>query len=125
MMAFERYRTMGLRADPALAAMHLQWFAAEDEGRTEEPTEHKIRKAREEGKVAKSMEVSSAVVLLFAVATLAALGPYYLRTLRSMMVFFLRGPGGGEVVTNGSLFPVFLGYFVRLAAPVALARRTK
>ena len=38
----------------ALAAMHLQWFAAEDEGRTEEPTEHKIQKAREDGKVAKS-----------------------------------------------------------------------
>ncbi|KKK78048.1 hypothetical protein LCGC14_2847490, partial [marine sediment metagenome] len=22
--------------------IHLQWFAAEDEGRTEEPTEHKL-----------------------------------------------------------------------------------
>ena len=30
----------------------LQWFAAEDEGRTEDPTEYKIRKAREEGRVA-------------------------------------------------------------------------
>ena len=29
--------------------VHLQWFAAEDQGRTEEPTEHKIRKARERG----------------------------------------------------------------------------
>ena len=27
-------------------SMDLQWFAAEDEGRTEEPTEQKIRKAR-------------------------------------------------------------------------------
>ena len=45
--------------------VHLQWFAAEDEGRTEEPTEHKLRKAREEGKVAKSVEVSSSLVLLF------------------------------------------------------------
>ena len=25
--------------------IHIQWFAAEDEGRTEEPTEQKIRKA--------------------------------------------------------------------------------
>ena len=31
-------------------AIGLQWFAAEDEGRTEEPTEYKIKKAREEGK---------------------------------------------------------------------------
>ena len=36
-------------------------FAAEDEGRTEEPTEHKLRKAREEGKVAKSGEFTSAL----------------------------------------------------------------
>jgi hypothetical protein len=27
--------------------IHLQWFAAEDEGRTEDPTERKIRKARD------------------------------------------------------------------------------
>ena len=33
----------------------LQWFAsAEEEGRTEDPTEHKLKKAREEGRVAKS-----------------------------------------------------------------------
>ena len=35
----------------------LQWFAAEDEGRTEEPSETKLRKAREEGRVAKSQEL--------------------------------------------------------------------
>ena len=33
----------------------LQWFAsAEEEGRTEQPSEHKLRKAREEGRVAKA-----------------------------------------------------------------------
>ena len=31
----------------------LQWFAAEDEGRTEQPSEHKLRKAREEGRIPK------------------------------------------------------------------------
>ena len=29
----------------------LQWFAAEDEGRTEEASEYKLRKAREEGRI--------------------------------------------------------------------------
>ena len=43
----------------------LQLFAAEDEGRTEEPTEYKKRKAREEGKVVKTQELPSALVLLF------------------------------------------------------------
>src|SRR5690606_10301514 len=46
-------------------SLGYQWFAAEDEGRTEDATEHKIRKAREEGKVAKSPDVTSALVLLF------------------------------------------------------------
>jgi flagellar biosynthetic protein FlhB len=43
----------------------LQLFAAEDEGRTEEPTEYKKRKAREEGKVVKTQELPAALVLLF------------------------------------------------------------
>jgi flagellar biosynthetic protein FlhB len=67
--------------------MHLQWFAAEDEGRTEEPTEHKLRKAREEGRVAKSVELASTFVLLFVVLALALLGPYYLKTLGEMTRF--------------------------------------
>ena len=29
----------------------LQWFAAEEEGRTEDPSEYKLRKAREEGRL--------------------------------------------------------------------------
>ena len=41
-------RRISLAEDP-LFGIHLQWFAAEDEGRTEDPTERKIRKAREEG----------------------------------------------------------------------------
>ena len=40
-------------------------MAAEDEGRTEEPSEYKLEKARKEGRVAKSQEISSSLVLLF------------------------------------------------------------
>ena len=43
----------------------LQWFAAEDEGRTEEPSEIKLQKARKEGRVAKSTELNGAFVFLF------------------------------------------------------------
>jgi len=44
----------------------LQLFAsAEDEGRTEEPTERKRRKAREEGNVAKSQNLVSAFCFPF------------------------------------------------------------
>ena len=45
--------------------LDLQWFAsAEEEGRTEQPSEYKLRKAREEGRVAKSQELSGALVML-------------------------------------------------------------
>lgn len=66
----------------------LQWFAAEDEGRTEEPSEYKLQKAREEGRVAKSTELSGAIVLLFTVLTLILLGSYIFRTSAEIMRFF-------------------------------------
>ena len=42
----------------------LQLFAAEDEGRTEEPTEKKLREAREKGQVAKTQELPQALVVI-------------------------------------------------------------
>lgn len=52
----------------------LQMFAADDEGRTEDPTDRKIQKAREEGQVPKSQEIIHVISLylgaLVAVITL-------------------------------------------------------
>ncbi|MDR1626777.1 MAG: flagellar biosynthesis protein FlhB [Spirochaetia bacterium] len=116
------YRAMLLRQSPALAGMHLQWFAAEDEGRTEDPSEHKLRKAREEeGRVAKSQEVPSAIVLLAAIIVLAFFAPYYVRTFRAMMVFFLQRSGSAENLLEGGLFVAFLQFFARLTLPVFAA----
>jgi flagellar biosynthetic protein FlhB len=100
--------------------VHLQWFAAEDEGRTEEPTEHKLRKAREEGRVAKSQDLASSIVLLMVVATIALLGPYYLKTLREMVYHFIRKAGDAGAGFDRTLFQAFLQYFLRLLAPVAV-----
>jgi len=102
-----------------LAAMHLQWFAAEDEGRTEEATEHKIRKAREEGKVAKSQDVTSAVILLFTVVTLALLSGYLLRNMANMVSYFFRRSTEIDIVTDQTVYNTFLHYFVVLTVPVA------
>ena len=49
-------------------------MAAEDEGRTEEASAYKLEKARKEGRVAKSQEISGALVLLFCVLVLIFLG---------------------------------------------------
>ncbi|HAV43360.1 TPA: flagellar biosynthesis protein FlhB [bacterium] len=57
----------------------LQLFAsAEEEGRTEQPTGRKVSKAREKGQVAKSAEVTQALVLLFGFVLLCLISPYML-----------------------------------------------
>ncbi len=102
-----------------LLAMDLQWFAAEDEGRTEDPTEQKIRKAREDGKVAKSPDVSTAIVLLFSVVALGILGPYMLRMILSMTRYYLGGSAQIDPTESGILMRAFLEYFLRIIAPIA------
>jgi len=98
----------------------LQWFAAEDEGRTEEPTEQKIRKAREEGKVAKSSELSSALVVLFPIVALALLGPYIVQTMIEMLRYFFTASTKVDVTTDATVYPAFLSYFAKMTFPVAV-----
>ncbi|MDI6703092.1 MAG: flagellar biosynthesis protein FlhB [bacterium] len=59
----------------------LQLFAAEDEGRTEDPTSRKISKARQKGQVAKSAEISQISTTLVCLFLLSLLGSYYLTEL--------------------------------------------
>ena len=103
-----------------VAAMHLQWFAAEDEGRTEEPTEHKIRKAREEGKVAKSQDVTGSIILLFSVVALLILARYLFSNSLEMVSYFLGRSTQSDVVGDGTLIRAFYAYFIRLALPIAM-----
>jgi len=105
--------------DP-LIHVHLQWFAAEDEGRTEEPTEHKLRKAREEGKVAKSAEFTSALVLLFGIATLGILAGYLLRNAADMIRYFLVKSCELDITRDRGLTMAFYTYFLRLVVPTML-----
>ena len=97
----------------------LQWFAAEDEGRTEEPSEYKIRKAREEGKVAKSADLASAVVLLFCVAAIAVLGSYMVRTMMEMLRYYLNLASSSNITGDARLSSAFFSYFARLGLPIA------
>ncbi|NIZ40490.1 flagellar biosynthesis protein FlhB [Entomospira entomophila] len=72
----------------------LQHFAkAEDEGRTEEPTDRKKRKSRKEGKVAKSADLAQAVTMLVALFTFAFLGRRIILTLGEMMHFYFSQVG--------------------------------
>jgi flagellar biosynthesis protein FlhB len=101
------------------ATIHLQWFAAEDEGRTEEPSELKLRKAREEGRVAKSQELIGAVGLLFPASALVLLGPYLARTMREMLLYYLGLVGSTDITTDaGPVAMAFFSYFTKLTLPI-------
>ncbi len=103
-----------------LAHVHLQWFAPEDEGKTEEPTEYRLRKEREEGRVPKSPDLVSAVGLLLCSVALAILGPWMFGTLRGMTRWFLTVSTELDPVTeSGPLADAFLSYFSRLVLPLA------
>ena len=102
----------------AALRMHLQWFAAEDEGRTHEPTEVTYRKAREEGRVAKSQELIAALGLLFPAITLIILAPYMLRTCTEMLRFFYTRINELNPLTDGVTARLFLNYFIRMALPL-------
>lgn len=60
-------------------AIQLQLFAAEDEGRTEPPSERRRREEREKGNVPKSPEVASVLVLLGGTATLYIFGEKFIK----------------------------------------------
>ncbi len=101
----------------AIFDVHLQWFAAEDEGRTEEPSEHKLRKAREEGKVARSADVSSSLVLLAGISALGLLAGNILRTSAQMYVYFLSLASSPNAL-NGGLLLAFVSWLVKIVLPV-------
>ncbi len=96
----------------------IQWFAAEDEGRTEEPTEHKLRKAREEGKVVKSVEFTSAMILLFSVIVIALTSSIFLKNSVAMLRFFFANSSKIDITSDNSVVKAFYSFFIKLGAPI-------
>jgi flagellar biosynthetic protein FlhB len=109
---------LGLSAVPF--PFDLQLFAAEDEGRTEEPTEYKKRKAREEGKVARTPELPGALVLLFGFFLLFIIFRSLYRNSVSMVEYYLNLVPA--VVSSGEnimfIWKPVLPMLVRLSAPI-------
>lgn len=97
----------------------LQWFAAEDEGRTEEPSELKIERARKEGRVAKSQDLNSSLVFLFAVLTLILLGKFIFQSCAEILIFFFERVLSKEVM-NSSLGFAFINYLLKIVLPIAV-----
>ena len=98
--------------------MDLQLFAAEDEGRTQEPTDVTYRKAREEGRVSKSQELNAALGLLLPAVAIIFLAPYMLSTCAEMLRFFFNRINELDPLTDRVTAGVMLNYFIRLTLPV-------
>ncbi|HUW68854.1 MAG TPA: flagellar biosynthesis protein FlhB [bacterium] len=104
-----------------LSHVHLQWFAPEDEGKTEEATEYRLRKEREEGRVAKSPDLVAAIGLLLSSVALAIFGPWIFTGLRDMTRWFLTVSIELDPRTDAApLGGAFLSYFARLTVPIAI-----
>ena len=103
-----------------MSQIDLQWFAAEDEGKTEQPTEHKLQKARkEEGRVPKSQELNSCIIFLFLILLLVLLAPRIENMLKEMMVFFFTNINV-ERVDDGRFAAVSLRYFLFISLPFSI-----
>jgi flagellar biosynthetic protein FlhB len=104
----------------SLLPIHLQWFSdnAEEEGRTEPPTEHKIQRLREEGQVSKSQELIGAVTLFLPALLLLFLAPYMLRTCVEMVRFFFLRAAELDPVKDALIVGAFFNYMARLSLPI-------
>lgn len=80
----------------------LQLFAAEDEGRTEEPTEKKLREAREKGQVAKTQELSQAIVVITGCLVIFIFSSWIYDTMAMITRYYLTSFAGREL-TLGTL----------------------
>ena len=80
----------------------LQLFAAEDEGRTEEPTEKKIREAREKGQVIKTMEYPQAVVVLAGCLVIFIFGSWMYDSMAKITKYYFTS-FAGMVMTERSI----------------------
>ncbi|MDR0315930.1 MAG: flagellar biosynthesis protein FlhB [Treponema sp.] len=103
--------------------IHLQWFSDGDneaEGRTEQPTEHKLQRLREEGQVVKSQELVGALGLFLPALLLLFLAPSMLRTCVEMVRFFFLRAIELDPTKDGIIVLIFLRYLVRLLWPILL-----
>lgn len=99
-----------------MSQIDLQWFAAEDEGRTEKPSESKLRKAREEGQVAKSVELNGSLVYFFSVILLTFLAPWMEKRFEEIMIFFFNNATVSKA-DDVRFYYVFLRFFLMLVLP--------
>jgi flagellar biosynthetic protein FlhB len=89
--------------------------------KTEKPSAQKLRKAREEGQVARSKDVATAVGVIVGLKLLVALGPQYLEDFHALFARALAPMAGPGALDNAgsTLFGDSLLLMGRMVAPLA------
>ncbi|MCB1303753.1 MAG: EscU/YscU/HrcU family type III secretion system export apparatus switch protein, partial [Leptospiraceae bacterium] len=82
-------------------ALDLQLFAAEDEGRTEEPSERRKREEREKGNVPKSQDLAGSAILIGGVLILFFFGTYIVQRIGELFARYF-----GLIATQGGVFGI-------------------
>lgn len=95
-------------------------MAAEEEGRTEEPSEYKLEKARKEGRVAKTQELAGSLVLLLTVILLLFMGKSILSSCAELMRFFFLRTSDPDM-RDSSYFTAFINFFARIILPLGVS----
>ncbi len=100
--------------------LNLQRFAsAESEGRTEDASEHKKRKAREEGRVALSKEMPAVVVTIAAYGVLVVLGKYVYDVISEAFYYIFAHYNELSVFEYGTYKAGLLDPIVKVFSPMA------
>ncbi|HRZ27732.1 MAG TPA: EscU/YscU/HrcU family type III secretion system export apparatus switch protein, partial [Spirochaetota bacterium] len=120
---FIRKYNMWTGEGPLPFSFDLQLFAAEDEGRTEEPTEKKIREAREKGQVARTDELPQALVVLAGFFVILLFSSWIYDTMAHLMKYYLSSFSSVSI-TERSLqkhFLLLLFESAKILAPIFVA----
>jgi flagellar biosynthesis protein FlhB len=104
---------------PENYSFDLQRFAsAENEGRTEKATEHKKRKAREEGRVALSKDIPAALITLFGFITIYFLGSYSFQVLIDTFLYTFQNIATFDITDKNLFYEIFLIPTAKILIPI-------
>jgi len=120
---FIRKYNMWTGEGPLPFSFDLQLLRDEDEGRTEEPTEKKIREAREKGQVARTDELPQALVVLAGFFVILLFSSWIYDTMAHLMKYYLSSFSGMSI-TEKSLqkhFLLLLFESAKILAPIFIA----
>lgn len=104
---------------PGVDIHSLSLWAAEDEGRTEEPTELRRRREREKGRVPKSAEIPAALGTLGGLIVLFASAGWIMTSLARMMKIYIGNFASLGTVQEATMIPMMISvareFFLMLA----------